>query len=237
MVASSSNMAVEQTEDLTGVMWHDKNWLSFFPLNKDNVLEYFSHSQFYDERCNNQQIKLQMLDNKLLESMAGIEYQVTCDVPPGLFVITKFLRSLSPASLEPLAMYYVLDGDVYQAPSVHAILSSRILQSLHHLRKAFETMQNASVVSVQGKHWWEPSPVGVNEREDVREGEDGTELLSGAERTGVDNMLFEVLERNRQIHGAHVEKMCASQGDKGVEYDSGGRSATAMGSEQQRGGG
>lgn len=213
MVASSSNMAVEQTEDLTQVMWHDKNWLSFFPLNKQNVLEYFSHSQFYDERSNNQQIKLQRLDAKLLETMPGIEYQVTSHPSPSLFIITKFLRAIKPPSLEPLAMYYVLEGDVYQAPSIHAILSSRILQSLHHLRKSFEVMQNATTVSNQGKYTWEPLPAALNERDDNPSVQEQSQMLSSTEKTAINDMLFDVLERNRQIHAAHVEKMTA-QADK-----------------------
>ncbi|CAN8075839.1 unnamed protein product [Agarophyton chilense] len=230
MVASSSNMDVEETEDLTGVMWHDKNWLSFFPLTKEHVLEYFSLSQFYDERCNNQQIKLQRLDPKLLETMPGIEYQVTADPAPGLFIITKFLRSIRPPNLEPLAMYYVLEGDVYQAPSIHAILSSRILQSLHHLRKAFETMQNATAVSNQGNYSWEPPPVSLSEREDTSIAQTGAEVLSSAEKSAIDSMLFDVLEKNRQIHAAHAEKMSTQvekREDEVVNAPTASASATA----------
>lgn len=194
----------DHTEDLTGVMWQDKNWLTYFPLDETTVLDYFSLSQFYDGRCNNELIKMQRLDKSLLETMPGIEYGLTGNPSPGLFIITKAKRSIDPPKLEPLATYYIHDGDVYQAPSMHAILSSRVLQSVHHLRKAFESMHNATVLSEHGKYVWEPPPVVSEEREDTAVAE--ADVVSVAERRAIDRMLFDVLQKNRTIAASQQEK-------------------------------
>lgn len=197
MVASSSNMPPDVTEDLTSIVWHDKQWLSLFPLNETTVLDYFSMSQFYDERCNNEALKMQKLDSSLLKNMAGIEYTLSDNPTPALFIITKSRRSLNPPSLEPLATYYIHDGNVYQAPSIHAILSSRFLQSVHHLRNAFETMHNATVLSSQGRYTWDPPPIPGEDKDDAAV--HAAEMLSASEKRAVDRMLYDVLQKNRKI--------------------------------------
>lgn len=203
-------MPPSDTEDLTGVMWNDRVWTSYFPLNENTVMDYFSLSQFYDPRCNNELIKMQRLDTSLMQTMAGIEYKLHLPCPaPNLFIITKSRRSVNPPSLEPLATYYIHEGNIYQSPSLHAILSSRILQSLHHMRNAFQTMQGAVTLSGQGKYVWDPPPLG----EEPKTGEAMEhELMSVAERRAVDRMLYDVLEKNRKIAAAHEEKMQQADG-------------------------
>lgn len=204
MVASSSNNPAEETQDLTSVVWQDKRWLSLFPLNADTVLDYFSLSQFYDVRCNNELIKMQRLDKSLLKTMAGIEYALSDSPSPGLFIITKSRRSLNPPNIEPLATYYIHDGAVYQAPSIHSILSSRILQSVRHLKNAFETMQNAAVLSRTGKYVWEPAPV-------PDETQDDDQVVTGAEKVAMDQMLYDILDKNNQIYQEQQAKSQANQ--------------------------
>jgi len=34
--------------------WRFENWLANFPLNKSTVIDYFKHSNFYDQTCNNE---------------------------------------------------------------------------------------------------------------------------------------------------------------------------------------
>lgn len=197
-------MTPEDKDDLTTVMWNDKMWLSRFPLNEQTVMTYFALSQFYDPSCNNEQIRMQNLDPVLLQTMAGIEYKLTGSPAPGLFIVTKSRRTLTPPKLEPLATYYIHDGNVYQAPSIHAILSSRMLQSLHHLRGAFETMQNSVAFSGRGKYVWDPPPVALEDR-----GERHAEaqvVVTKAEREAVDRMLYDILEKNRRINAAYEEK-------------------------------
>lgn len=204
MVAESNKMTPEDKDDLTQVMWNDKGFLQRFALNEENVMLYFSLSQFYDKNCNNEIIKMQRLDPALLQTMPGIEYKLSGNPVPGLFIITKSQRTINPPKLEPLATYYVHDGNVYQAPSIHALLSSRMLQSLHHLRGAFETMQNSVDFSGQGKYVWNPPPIALDNRGEKET--DSTAIVSRAERQAVDRMLYDILEKNRQINAAHEQK-------------------------------
>ena len=143
--------ASDVPEDLTSVSWEDKVWLQHFPLHRGSVLDYFAHSQFYDRTCNNEQVKMQHRERNLqhgeleqmLEKMTGVEYRldVVDEVPQSasstahsLYVIRKQLRSGPPrrvADGEDQAapvqtLYYVLDGVVYEVPSLHALLSSRV---------------------------------------------------------------------------------------------------------------
>lgn len=206
MVASSSKMAPSENEDLTGVMWNDRVWTSHFPLNEQTAMDYFSLSQFYDPHCNNELIKMQRLDPALLQTMDGIEYKLQPCPAPNLFIITKSRRTVDPPKLEPLATYYIHEANIYQAPSIHAILSSRVLQSLHHLRNSFDTMQSAVNLASNGEYTWDPT---VN-------GEDQTaspnvDNRSLAERRAVDRMLYDVMERNRKIVAAQEEKQGAGE--------------------------
>ena len=47
-------------EELAFVCFRDVAWLQACPLTADNVLEYFSLSQFYDRTCNNEVLKMQV---------------------------------------------------------------------------------------------------------------------------------------------------------------------------------
>lgn len=49
--------------------------------------------------------------------------------PPHLFVVRKQHRSPAGA-LSSLTYYYVLDGTIYQAPTLHAALSARMVSPL-----------------------------------------------------------------------------------------------------------
>lgn len=201
MVAETSKVSMEKTsEDLTDVMWSDPQWLASFPLNDATAFHYFTMSQFYDPRCNNELVKMQQLDPKLLKTMEGIEYSHSSPCP-GLFIITKSFRTLKPPKLEPLAYYYIHEGRIYQAPTLHAILSARLLQSFHHLRKTFDTIRKAAALSSQGKYVWEPSPVPPDELQ-VPEGYE----LSTGEHKAVDELLFDIWQKNNAINEQQIEK-------------------------------
>jgi mediator of RNA polymerase II transcription subunit 6 len=71
----------------------------------------------------------------------GIEFVVQDAQPPHLFVIRKQRRSLAGAE-EPIALYYILDATVYQAPNMHAVISARIARAVHTLRRAFDELRS-----------------------------------------------------------------------------------------------
>lgn len=204
--ASSANtMAQAPPDDLTDVMWSDPQWLATFPLNESTALHYFSLSQFYDSSCNNELINMQRLDISLLSTMAGIEYAVSSPCS-GLFIVQKRRRSLNPPKLSLLSSYYIYDGCVYQVPSLHAVLSTRVLQAIHHVKNAFEAMHSAAAFSSHGTHVWDPSPIPVDDPLTA----DGPELTAG-ERNAVDDMLYDIWKKNDAIAVQNAEKLQHSQ--------------------------
>ena len=57
---------------------------------------------------------------------AGIEYELKDAQEPHLFIICKQHRK-SPTTVSGFRYYYILDGNVYQAPSLHVALASRLV--------------------------------------------------------------------------------------------------------------
>lgn len=118
--------------------FRDTVWLQSFPLTEQTVIHYFALSPFYDRSCNNERLKMQRLELDRLKSMRGIEYENVPVPPPAqgqqysLFLVRK-QRRISPHQVKPLAMYYVLDGTVYQAPNLHAMLTSRLVRVYYGL--------------------------------------------------------------------------------------------------------
>ncbi|KAJ2586635.1 Mediator of RNA polymerase II transcription subunit 6 [Coemansia sp. RSA 1722] len=137
-------------KELTAIEWRSDQWLfQFGGLRPDNVLEYFSQSPFWDSSSNNAILKMQTQFNDLqqasynLSSMVGIEFAVTHQEPPALFIITKFRRS-SPTKVVPLAVYYIVDGNTYEAPNLYSIISTRMLSSVKKVEEAFEIARKHS---------------------------------------------------------------------------------------------
>lgn len=43
----------------------------------------------------------------------------------------------SPSSVEVQAIYYIMEGNIYQAPTVQKLIKSRLDKFTHHLNNAF----------------------------------------------------------------------------------------------------
>ena len=72
---------------------------------------------------------------------AGPEYVLADCQEPHLFIIRRQRRGAPGTQPVPQAVYYVLDGTVYQSPSVAAVLQVRLSRCLFSARRAFERMQ------------------------------------------------------------------------------------------------
>ena len=149
--------ALVMAQDLYEVCYRDDSFLLVAgPLNRANLLYgghsrhnpvqpryYFAGSQFYDRSCNNERVKDEALDPSLLRNMVGVEYELgltTCD--SRLFVVIKQRRQTQLIA-DKIALCYVLDGNIYQAPSLLAVFHSRLIKCVHHLHKAFARLGNA----------------------------------------------------------------------------------------------
>merc|ERR1712151_1009212 len=60
-----------------------------------------------------------------------------------LYVIRKQRRSLAKKQVTPLRMYYILDGVVFEVPSLQAVLRARLMHLGWLLEKAFEAWHDA----------------------------------------------------------------------------------------------
>lgn len=131
------------SDDLTGISWTDPAWTE--PLNAYTVLHYFARSPFFDQNSNNAKAYRDNLDPSVpgvLSAMSpGIEYVVQEAQEPNLFLIKKQQRKTQPEGVTPLGYYYVLDKVIYQAPTLYAIMSSRMQRCLYNIRQGFLRLQ------------------------------------------------------------------------------------------------
>lgn len=67
----------------------------------------------------------------LRRATPGVEFLLQDAQPPHLFVIKKQYRQVD-GSVTSVAFFYILDGTVYQAPTLHAALRSRIVSTAVH---------------------------------------------------------------------------------------------------------
>lgn len=151
-----------------------------FPLTELSVLDYFSLSQFYDRTCTNEQLRMQTrfttaVGTIRLEEMVGVEYVVAeTKQPPRLFIIHKRHRH-SPHDFDVLASYYVLDGTIYQAPTLLSLLRCRVTTSLAFLTEAIQMgadnlryEPNLKAYSVKGEHDMEVTVPSRGETDNLR---------------------------------------------------------------------
>ncbi|KAL4855781.1 Mediator of RNA polymerase II transcription subunit 6 [Chlorella vulgaris] len=129
------------TEDLTGTCWRDDLWLGAFGLHHGNVLDYFSLSPFYDRACANERGFLAGKPRAQPPALGeGVEYLLADSQPPHLFILRKMYRAVG-GTITTLAFYYILDGSIYQAPSLQAALLARMQRCMFNLKAAFRDMQ------------------------------------------------------------------------------------------------
>ena len=76
----------------------------------------------------------------MLGAQRGVEYRPREAKANNIFLIDKQLR-VSPSKCTRLALYYILmDGKIYQAPNIKAIVTSRQKKCAHYMDRAFEAL-------------------------------------------------------------------------------------------------
>ncbi|KAI8819841.1 MED6 mediator sub complex component-domain-containing protein [Fimicolochytrium jonesii] len=153
----------ERDDDLTHISWKDTAFIQTYGLNKDNVMAYFSLSPFFDKSSIKEQISMQTRFNQLdagqstqpERTITGLDYELldANDTLPTLFTIVKGDRK-SPTRVNRLAVYYVIDGTIYQAPDLYSLLSNRVLNSLHQVQDAFTTLSSEARYHPSMGHYW-----------------------------------------------------------------------------------
>ena len=131
----------------------DLKWLAVFGLTKENVLEYFYNSDFYDPHSNNEIIRSQGVSLTHLTSMVGFEYTLDQEYikEPHLFVINKTFRK-SPKDAELCEVYYCIDGIIYQSPCLLDLLRVRVSQISYNLHSAFTELNSHTQYNGSSDH-------------------------------------------------------------------------------------
>ncbi|GAA5982657.1 hypothetical protein JCM11641_002326 [Rhodosporidiobolus odoratus] len=161
--------------------------------------EYFSLSPFFDKTSNNAQLRMQMMfsrggmdgvdEEAELRRFVGTEFVVAHASPPNLFILHKRERT-SPTEATVLGAFYILNGNVYQAPSLFEVLNERVLTATHALSTSLESITAIKPAWTPSSHYnWDikPPPVAstlpaTDEPDQGEKREREEEAVEGAEK-------------------------------------------------------
>lgn len=129
------------------ICFRDQAFIDTFPLSEHNILDYFAASQFYDNSCTNEVLKMQTKFANLtelqqnLDQMIGIQYILdTHNDERSLFIIKKINR-FGIKDYEVLNVYYCMFGNIYQCPTNVTVFNSRLSNFYYYLNEAFDYME------------------------------------------------------------------------------------------------
>jgi len=187
----------EQNENPEYLSFIDTIFLQHFGLFKENALDYFSLSPFYDKQCSNEVCKMQgfsqnQIQNQL-KAMTGVQYVLDEGVQDArLFVVKQeYRQSNSYATLQ--AIYYILEGTIYQAPSVQSLMHSRLSRLAFNLEKCLDTLRNHVSMTDNCEYRWS-----FNEDASVLENEIAS-MRRPEEKRGpvfVDNIVMQLMTKH-----------------------------------------
>lgn len=112
------------------------------PISSFNCLRYFAVSQFYDKRCNNEELERQHKPIECLVQLRGLEFALLPPPPPSqqqhfhesavpLFVIAKQNR-LNEHSVTRKALFYFNNQMILQSPNMREVCTKRIRNASEH---------------------------------------------------------------------------------------------------------
>jgi len=138
-------LELTEKEKLT-VSFRSDEWLGVHlqggQMVHEAVLDYFAQSVWYEPNCVNELAKAQNMAVSQINAPGRCEFVVGEHAqPPHLFIVRKQARV--GAQVKLLACYYVLDGTIFPAPSLHDVISARTMRCVHTLRAAFDTLGKA----------------------------------------------------------------------------------------------
>jgi MED6 mediator sub complex component len=145
----------------------DIHWLDLHTravgLHRENVIEYFYTSPFYDSLSCNEILRQRSLSwaetNQHLLSMIGIQFLLVEDInslhEPDLFVIKRINR-ITARSFEVLTVYYCFEGVIYQGPGFINLIGSRLCKSSWFLYNSFLIALGTSIYNENGHRLWCP---------------------------------------------------------------------------------
>eukprot|EP00162_Nutomonas_longa_P000668 comp10873_c0_seq2/m.13427 comp10873_c0_seq2/g.13427 ORF comp10873_c0_seq2/g.13427 comp10873_c0_seq2/m.13427 type:complete len:295 (+) comp10873_c0_seq2:73-957(+) len=109
-------------------------------LTRENVLDYFSLSDYFIRTCNNSVLAQQGLDISHLPELQGLEYTLSHASDDGRLFVIRLSKRESRTEKRDLKYFYILDGAVYFAPPLQLLLSSHIVNFSRELREAMSKL-------------------------------------------------------------------------------------------------
>uniref|UniRef100_A0A6B2LI61 Mediator of RNA polymerase II transcription subunit 6 n=1 Tax=Arcella intermedia TaxID=1963864 RepID=A0A6B2LI61_9EUKA len=137
---------MQPEEEATGTAWSYPQYFASVPaLEKDNVINYFSLSPFYDPKCTNTILhQSQLAPDQIQAALAtwkGKQYALDGDERPRLWSIIRSYRT-NLNKIQTTGMFYIIDDKVYQSPTLRSVLQYRLASSVFHLHEAFNTLSS-----------------------------------------------------------------------------------------------
>lgn len=141
---------------LDEIQWKWPEFIQQRGLHTANVLEYFALSPFYDRTSNNQVLTMQFQFQQIqiplgmsfqqffqlkLQEMTGTEFIIAYVREPDFWIVRKQQR-LDANSARTLQDYYIIGANVYQAPKIYDVLSSRLLSSVLSIKNSIDLLND-----------------------------------------------------------------------------------------------
>lgn len=120
------------------ICFYDQNYLCLKPLSNENILEYFSISQFYNKQSLNEILKMQSqfanidISNKLTTT-PGFYYCLE-DSKENFFIIAK--KEFDGRKTVICKLYYCIFGYIYCVPTSKMVSDARTADLLYLLNEA-----------------------------------------------------------------------------------------------------
>ncbi|KAK6353068.1 Mediator of RNA polymerase II transcription subunit 6 [Orbilia brochopaga] len=156
---------------LDEIQWRSPGFIQAFgPLHANNVLTYFFNSPFFDRSSNNASLYMQaqtnfslqyLIHNRAqfegrLKTMVGMEFIVAAEDPANsIWVIKKQMRR-SPVEVQVLDVYFVIGENIYMAPTIHGVMTSRLLSATSAISKAQELSASLTHFSPESGYTYLP---------------------------------------------------------------------------------
>ena len=132
--------------DEDNVIFADSNFYFTHPLRRENIMDYFKLSGFYDKKSINQQCEDKNLDfTKDRTQFEGIEYIPEEYKDNELFIIAKYFREKGTTTL--LGYYYIFQGKIIKAPNLYSIISSNIQSVSHNFLNIFNYINDENEIN------------------------------------------------------------------------------------------
>eukprot|EP00762_Andalucia_godoyi_P003507 ANDGO_04271.mRNA.1 Mediator of RNA polymerase II transcription subunit 6 len=110
--------------------------VTYVQQQRDRDMRSFMSSSFYDRTSLNQIALMRNMPLEALDVVDGLRYRVAQCEPPRLTIINAEMRYKQDVST--VAVYYVLDGVVFEGKELYSWLQMRLRNATAHMANAFE---------------------------------------------------------------------------------------------------